>query len=191
MTIYDVPVADTKFFPVSGDMMRQMKADEERRDRIIRERLAKHRADHLIGILRNENGIGPSAKNDSDAADPNTYVGEQTMQDLSKTVSEAPDVTWHPVWCVPEDDNCFTMRDIDGTLEAQHAGKRYGFEQKNPGHGVITAQVATFQYGNDDVEIEVLMHVNDERIPLSPEDLPELKRLIQRMERELASVEEA
>ena len=29
MTIYDAPVSDTKFFPVSGDMLRQMKQEEE------------------------------------------------------------------------------------------------------------------------------------------------------------------
>lgn len=104
MTIYDVPVADTTFFPVSGDMMRQMKADEERRDRIIRERLAKHRAEHLIGVLRKENGTGDPAKNLPDAADPNTYIGEQTMQDDTPIKSQAPDTTWHPIWCTGK--NC-------------------------------------------------------------------------------------
>lgn len=103
MSIYDVPVADTKFFPVSGDTMRQMKADEERRDRIIRERLAKHRADHLIGILRKENGTGILDQDSPDAADPNHLKEEQTMQDDSKTVSEAPDVAYHPLWCDRED----------------------------------------------------------------------------------------
>lgn len=102
MTIYDVPVADTKFFPVSGDTMRQMKAEEERRDQIIRDRLAKHRAEHLIRTLKN--GTGSPAKNSPDAADPNNLIGERTVSNDTKTVSEAPDATWHPLWCTGK--NC-------------------------------------------------------------------------------------
>ena len=44
VTIYDVPVDDTVFFPVSGDMMRQMKHDEDER-------------------LRKQNGTRDAAKN--------------------------------------------------------------------------------------------------------------------------------
>lgn len=101
MTIYDVPVADTVFFPISGDTMRQMKAEEERRDRIIRERLAKHRAEHLIRTLKN--GTGSPAKNSPDAADPNHYQEEQTMQDDTAIVPPTPDVYHHPLWCDRKD----------------------------------------------------------------------------------------
>ena len=80
MTIYDVPVDDTVFFPVSGDMMRQMKHEEA-------ERLAK------------QNDTGDSAKNPSDAVNSNPLKGEQAM--LHVSVSH-DDLAVHPVWCDPE-----------------------------------------------------------------------------------------
>ena len=112
MTIYDVPVDDTVFFPVSGDMMRQMKHDEElrakaeaeRRDRIIRDKLAQHRADHLINLLHKENDTGDSAKNPPDAVEPNTQKGERnTMFSIAEPATPVhTDGQVHPIWCDPE-----------------------------------------------------------------------------------------
>lgn len=62
MSIYDVPVADTKFFPVSGDMMRLMKFEEEQPIK---------------------NGTGNPAKSSPDAADPNHYQEEQTVKNTT------------------------------------------------------------------------------------------------------------
>lgn len=42
MTIYDCPVDDTVFFPVSGDMLKRMQHDEEQHQR------------RLTAIRRNE-----------------------------------------------------------------------------------------------------------------------------------------
>lgn len=68
VTIYDVPVEDTVFFPVSGDTMRQMKHNEER---------------------RNENGTGSPARNSPDAADLNHHQGEQTtMYDTAQSTAD-------------------------------------------------------------------------------------------------------
>lgn len=80
MTIYDVPVDDTKFFPVSGDMMRQMKHEED-------ERLGK------------QNDTGSSAKNESDVAYSNNLKGEQAMLHVSVSHN---DLVVHPIWCDPE-----------------------------------------------------------------------------------------
>lgn len=80
MTIYDVPVDDTVFFPVSGDMMRQMKYEEA-------ERLGK------------QNDTGDPAKNPSDAVNLNNLKGEQAM--LHVSVSH-DDLVVHPLWCDPE-----------------------------------------------------------------------------------------
>lgn len=107
MTIYDVPVSDTKFFPVSGDMMRQMKheeerrakAEEERRDQIIRDQLAHHRAEHLIALLHKQNDTGTLAKESPDVVNSNPLKGEQAM--LHVSVSH-DDLAVHPVWCDPE-----------------------------------------------------------------------------------------
>lgn len=80
MTIYDVPVDDTVFFPVSGDMMRQMKHEEA-------ERLAK------------QNDTGTLAKESPDVAYSNNLKGEQAM--LHVSVSH-DDLVVHPIWCDPE-----------------------------------------------------------------------------------------
>ena len=79
MTIYDVPVDDTKFFPVSGDMMRQMKYEEA-------QRLAK------------QNDTGDPAKNPSDAVNSNPLKG-QAMLHVSISHN---DLVVHPIWCDPE-----------------------------------------------------------------------------------------
>ena len=79
MTIYDVPVDDTKFFPVSGDMMRQMKHDEDLR-------------------LAKQNDTGDSAKNPSDAVNSNPLKG-QAMLHVSLSHN---DLVVHPIWCDPE-----------------------------------------------------------------------------------------
>ena len=79
MTIYDVPVDDTKFFPVSGDMMRQMKYEEA-------QRLAK------------QNDTGDPAKNPSDAVNSNPLKG-QAMLHVSLSHN---DLVVHPIWCDPE-----------------------------------------------------------------------------------------
>lgn len=61
MTIYDVPVSDTKFFPVDGDTMRQMKHEEERR---------QHTKNDPSAV---------SAKTPAEAVtDPITHQGERT-----------------------------------------------------------------------------------------------------------------
>ena len=80
MTIYDVPVDDTKFFPVSGDMMRQMKHDEDLR-------LAK-------------NDTGDPAKNPSDAVNSYNLKGEQAMLHISVSHD---DLVVHPIWCAPDE----------------------------------------------------------------------------------------
>ena len=79
MTIYDVPVDDTKFFPVSGDMMRQMKYEEA-------ERLAK------------QNDTGTLAKESPDAVNSNPLKG-QAMLHVSLSHN---DLVVHPIWCDPE-----------------------------------------------------------------------------------------
>lgn len=73
MSIYDVPVHDTKFFPVSGDMMRQMTTDQK-------------------------NDTGDSAKNPSDAVYSITQKGKQAM--LHVSISH-DDLVVHPIWCDP------------------------------------------------------------------------------------------
>lgn len=78
MTIYDVPVDDTVFFPVSGDMMRLMKFEEEQ---------------------RTKNDLGSPAKNSPEAADPDHYQEERTVKNNTPIISEATDATWHPLWC--------------------------------------------------------------------------------------------
>ena len=80
MTIYDVPVHDTKFFPVSGDMLRQMKHDEDQR-------------------LRKENDTGTLAKESPDAVSSIPQEGNQAM--LHVSVSH-DDLVVHPIWCDPE-----------------------------------------------------------------------------------------
>ena len=80
VTIYDVRVDDTKFFPVSGDMMRQMKHEEA-------ERLAK------------QNDTGDPAKNPSDVAYSNNLKGEQAMLHISVSHD---DLVVHPIWCDPK-----------------------------------------------------------------------------------------
>ena len=79
MTIYDVPVDDTVFFPVSGDMLRRMKHDEETRS-------------------NQNNGTGDSAKNPSDAVNSNPLKG-QAMLHVSLSHN---DLVVHPIWCDPE-----------------------------------------------------------------------------------------
>ena len=79
MTIYDVPVDDTVFFPVSGDMLRRMKHDEETRS-------------------NQNNGTGDSAKNPSDAANSNPLKG----QDMLHISISHDDLVVHPIWCDPE-----------------------------------------------------------------------------------------
>ena len=79
MTIYDVPVDDTVFFPVSGDMLRRMKHDEETRS-------------------NQNNGTGDSAKNPSDAANSNPLKG----QDMLHISVSHDDLVVHPIWCDPE-----------------------------------------------------------------------------------------
>ena len=81
VTIYDVPVDDTKFFPVSGDMMRQMKYEEA-------QRLAK------------QNDTGDPAKNPSDAVNSNNLKGEQAMLHISVSHD---DLVVHPIWCAPDE----------------------------------------------------------------------------------------
>ena len=73
MSIYNVPVADTKFFPVSGDMMALMTTDKK-------------------------NDTGDSAKNPSDAVYSITPKGKQAML-LTSSVHQ--DLEPHPVWCDP------------------------------------------------------------------------------------------
>ncbi|WP_209323872.1 hypothetical protein [Brevibacterium renqingii] len=80
MTIYDVPVDDTVFFPVSGDMLRRMKHDEDQR-------------------LTKQNDTGDSAKNPSDAVNLNNLKGEQAMLHISISHN---DLVVHPIWCDPE-----------------------------------------------------------------------------------------
>lgn len=80
MTIYDVPVDDTVFFPVSGDMLRRMKHDEETRS-------------------NQNNGTGDSAKNPSDAVNSNNLKGQQAMLHISVSHD---DLVVHPIWCDPE-----------------------------------------------------------------------------------------
>lgn len=74
MTIYDAPVDDTVFFPVSGDMMRQMKHEEE-------------------------NGTGNPAKSSPDAADLNDYQEEQINMNDTAILPENTDTNSHPAWC--------------------------------------------------------------------------------------------
>ena len=83
MTIYDVPVDDTVFFPVSGDMMRQMKHEEAQR-------------------LNTKNDPGDSAKNHTEADHSNPLKG-QAMLNVSV---QHDDLVVHPVWCDP--DQCIT-----------------------------------------------------------------------------------
>lgn len=73
MSIYDVPVADTKFFPVSGDMMTLM-------------------------TTHKKNDTGDSAKNPSDAVNSNPLKGEQAMLHVSLSHD---DLVVHPIWCDP------------------------------------------------------------------------------------------
>lgn len=80
MTIYDVPVDDTVFFPVNGDMMRQMKHEEDQR-------------------LTKQNDTGDSAKNPSDAVNLNNLKGVQDMLHISVSHN---DLVVHPIWCDPE-----------------------------------------------------------------------------------------
>lgn len=84
MTIYDVPVDDTVFFPVSGDMMRLMKFEEEQR-------------------MKNDPSGTLAKESTAEAVDPNHYQEEQTMQNDNSIISEAPDTAWHPIWCTGED----------------------------------------------------------------------------------------
>lgn len=81
MTIYDCPVDDTVFFPVSGDMMRQMKHEEA-------ERLGK------------QNDTGTLAKESPDVVNSNNLKGEQAM--LHVSVSH-DDLVVHPIWCDPSE----------------------------------------------------------------------------------------
>ncbi|MGW9004974.1 hypothetical protein [Brevibacterium casei] len=80
MTIYDVPIDDTVFFPVSGDTMRLMKHEEEQK----------------------KNGTGNPAKSSPDAADPNHLQGERTVKHHDTAiVSPTPDTD-----CRCPDDRC-------------------------------------------------------------------------------------
>lgn len=79
MTIYDVPVDDTVFFPVSGDMMRQMKYEEAKR-------------------LGTENDPGDPAKNHTEVERSNPLKG-QAMLNVSV---QHDDLVVHPVWCDPD-----------------------------------------------------------------------------------------
>lgn len=106
MSIYDVPVDDTAFFPVSGDMLRQMQHEERqaeirRRDNAIRANMPKHRAEHLIGLL-NANDLGTPAKKSPEAADLNDYQEEQITMNDTASLPRHPDTNWHPVWCDPD-----------------------------------------------------------------------------------------
>lgn len=100
MTIYDVPVDDTVFFPVSGDMMRRMKFEEEQ---------------------RTKNDLGSPAKNSPEAADPNHIHEEQTVKNDTPIMSEDADVTRHPLWC--DETKCLPPnRNGDATLHTQNIG---------------------------------------------------------------------
>lgn len=181
MTIYDVPVDDTVFFPVSGDMMRRMKHEEQqaeirRRDNAIRANMPKHRADHLIKTLMAENGTGNPAKSSPDAADSNNLQGDQAMTD-----STVDAVRWHPLWCEPADDNCYVNDDVED--HESHAGRRYGFDAP---HGAITGQVRRYSWDNDALLSVVFEKSTGESIELSWFELKKLHdELLPRMLSEL------
>lgn len=137
MTIYDVPVSDTKFFPVSGDMLRQMKHEEE-------------------------NGTGSPAKNSPDAADLNNHQGEQITMNDTATLPENPDVSFHPIWCNP--DACippFDEEDDDVTLHVMSFGELQP-RAAHPARSGITVDLVQANHGrpmvlitNGDDELDV------------------------------------
>ena len=115
MTIYDVPVDDTKFFPVSGDMMRQMKHDEDLR-------------------LAKQNDTGDPAKNPSDAVNSNPLKG-QAMLHVSLSHN---DLVVHPTWCDPE--QCIdpdTILTDDPRLHRRHLG----YAEAREGQGLEIALI--------------------------------------------------
>lgn len=191
MTIYDAPVFDTVFFPVSGDDLRQMKHEEQqaeirRRDNAIRQAMPKHRADHLINTLNAKNGTGNPAKSSPDAAGPNSLQGERTMTNSTDIVSKTPDSDasrWHPIWCEPADDNCYVNDDVEH--HESHAGRRYGFDA--PGHlKSITGQVRRFSWDNEALLNVVVEKSTGESIELSWYELKKLHdELLPRMLHEL------
>lgn len=184
MTIYDVPVSDTKFFPVSGDMLRQMKADEERRDCTIRDKMPSHRADHLIRTLNAKNGTGSPAKNSPDAADLNNYQEEQITMNDTGIVSDPADTDasrWHPLWCNPDDEGCYVNDDVEH--HEVHAGRLYGFDAP---HGAITGQVRRYSWDNESLLSVVVEKSGGEGIEFSWFELKKLHdELLPRMLSEL------
>ena len=122
MTIYDVPVDDTVFFPVSGDMMRQMKYEEAQR-------------------LGTENDPGDPAKNHTEVDHSNPLKG-QAMLNVSV---QHDDLVVHPIWCdpdqciapdpiVPEDDRLH-YRNIGYIEVAEREGievSMVSFDQQDP-----------------------------------------------------------
>lgn len=150
MTIYDVPVDDTVFFPVSGDMLRQMTHEEE-------------------------NGTGNPAKSSPDAADLNNYKEEQITMNDTGIVSDPADAggsRWHPLWCAPADDNCYVNDDVEH--HESHAGRRYGIEA--PGHlKTIAGQVRRYSWDNEALLSAVVEKSTGESIELSWYELRKLQ----------------
>ncbi|MGR6091400.1 hypothetical protein ACU4IU_12625 [Brevibacterium sp. CSND-B09] len=188
MTIYDVPVSDTEFFPVSGDMLRLMKHEEQQaeiraRDRAIRAHMPPHRAEHLIGLL-NENDLGTPAKKSPEAADLNTHQGEQTVMNDTGILPGPADTDasrWHPLWCDPTDDNCYVNDDVEH--HESHAGLRYGFDAP---HGALTGQVRRYSWDNEALLSVVVEKSGGESLEFSWWELKKLhNELLPRMLHEL------
>lgn len=168
MTIYDVPVSDTKFFPVSGDTLRQMKHEEQqaeirRRDNAIRTHMPPHRAEYLIRLLNKENGTGNPAKSSPDAADLTNYQEDQIAMNDTSIVSETadPDVSYHPIWCDP--DACIPPleEDDDVTLHVMNLGELRP-RSAHPAKTGITVDMVQVNNGrpkalitNGDVELDI------------------------------------
>ena len=127
MTIYDAPVDDTVFFPVSGDMMRQMKHDED-------ERLGK------------QNDTGDPAKNPSDAVNLNNLKGEQAM--LHVSISH-DDLVVHPIWCKP--DECIAPDFADPNDRRLHQSQ-IGYIDVAPHEGIDVTMV---KFDDEDPEMIV------------------------------------
>lgn len=130
MSIYDVPVADTKFFPVSGDMMRQMTTDQK-------------------------NDTGDSAKNPSDAVYSITPKGKQAML-LTSSVPHT-DLQPHPFWCRP--DECLPADHAgDRTLHQRQIGYADAHDGKGLDISLVKfdGQAPTMIVGESDMNLRDL-----------------------------------
>ncbi|NJE65774.1 hypothetical protein EZE58_02515 [Brevibacterium sp. LS14] len=74
-------------------------------EKAIRDNMPRHRAEHVLDLIRNENDPGAdSAKKHTEVADPNTLQGEQIMIEsiADYTAEEINDLIPHPLWCVKD-----------------------------------------------------------------------------------------